>query len=288
MINESLENLIDESVNFNEIYDQIRNQRRGVLHKIIELIIDSSNDYRSQKKQIVEDVCKHFGIKNYSEIQDDFGIAYNNIPKPYLDIIRKFLWIDKIDIFGILKQLEMPAFIKFCSMLEDKQKMRILVFTAFVLIAGVAFVKWKSSTPNQSPKSYRKQLLNRRRTPVIDQSIPTAICLVVPASEAYKLSLEKSIYRDEIIELIAAASDFLCIQQTEASQLSVEIDPDQTPSPDSKLKFYLRIDIPDGKAIINEKTKYVIKRDLPPNTQGKIKELGRLTNISSISSFNRI
>ena len=63
MINESLENLIDESVNFNEIYDQIRNQRRGVLHKIIELIIDSSNDYRSQKKQIVEDVCKHFGIK---------------------------------------------------------------------------------------------------------------------------------------------------------------------------------------------------------------------------------
>jgi len=61
-----------------------------------------------------------------------------------------------------------------------------------------------------------------------------------------------------------------------------------TPSPDSQLKFYIRIDVPDGQDIICGETKYVIKRDLPPNIRGEIKKLGRLKSISSISSFNRI
>jgi hypothetical protein len=57
---------------------------------------------------------------------------------------------------------------------------------------------------------------------------------------------------------------------------------------DSQLKFYIRIDIPNGQDIIGAETKYVIKRDIPKDTEGKIIQLGRLRDASVLKSFNRI
>ena len=127
----------------------------------------------------------------------------------------------------------------------------------------------------------------------LQEDVHTAICLVIPASAVADLpkkeeteTIDKEVDKDGIVQLIDAASYFLCTKQEDASDIG--IDKSQEALPDSQLKFYIRIDIPDGREIIDEKTKYAIKRDLPPDVQGKIKELGRLTSIDSISSFNRI
>lgn len=113
--------------------------------------------------------------------------------------------------------------------------------------------------------------------------------MAVPASTVYGLSRGQSIPREKIIEIIEAAPEFLCTKAEEAKKKFIDIDIiDQDISPESQLKFYIRIDIPNGQNIINAETKYVIKRDLPPSTEGKIIQLGRLRDASILKSFNRI
>jgi hypothetical protein len=279
VISQLYEKLLKPTFNLEEMFEKIPSTKRGVLYHVIDFMIDSLENNEIKTK----DICDFFEIKASSHIEDDFAIAYDNIGKNYLDIAKKSLRIDKIDIFGVLSRLEKGAFSKFCSTVEEEQQMEVIVLTAFILISGFAFVKWKSGQGQQ-----QKILPEKRSVIPPNQPVPTAICLAVPASAVCDLTVGDLIKRDKIIRLIDESSDFLCIETKEAEKLSIDIDINQTPSPDNQLRFYIRIDISDGQYIIGEKSKYVIKRDLLPNIRGEIKELGRLKSISSISSFNRI
>jgi hypothetical protein len=277
MANDHFKTLINERFNINQIYSQIKSQKRGVLYKVINQL---ERDEVQAKK-----VCEYFGIETNSYIKDDFSVIYDNIGKDFLDSVRKSLLIDKIDIFNISSMLEKPVLTELFPKLEEKTQMEFLIFAAFILLSGFAFVKWQSSTSSQPSKILPEEL----SVVSPNQSVPTAICLIVPASDVFGLTVGKSIInKDEIIRLIDVSSDFLCVSQQEAENLSIDININQTASPDSKLDFYVRIDIPDGQNIIGKETKYVIKRDLLPDVRGKIKKLGLLESISSISSFNRI
>jgi hypothetical protein len=50
----------------------------------------------------------------------------------------------------------------------------------------------------------------------------------------------------------------------------------------------MRIDIAKGQAILGKKSPYVLKRDLPPEAQGTIKELAVLGSLKGLETFNRI
>ena len=265
MINNLFGNFIEQR--FEQIYPKIQNERRGVLHKVIKLL--EKNEGKAQE------ICNNFAIIESSDIEDDFDIAYDNIGTFFIDTISK--WLAKLPL--PLPKIEKQVFTKFCSNLEDKKQMEVIVVTAIILIAVFSWVKSTSSTQNQP----------RLPKPIIpNQPVPTAICLAVPASEVSDLTEGKPIDRNKIIQLIDAASDFLCFKKEDAEKLSIDIDKNQNPSPDSQLKFYIRIDIADGREIIKKETKYVIKRELPLNAKGEIIDIGRLKSISSISSFNRI
>ncbi len=277
-----IDNLFREFFDLERIYSEIRHKKRGVLYTAIHLSEENSSQ--------VQEICDYFEIKQNSNITEDFGISYDNLPGFYINILRKnfhrndFLGVE-IDIDEFIPKLERPAFIKFCSKLEDDKKMEVIAFTAFILFSTYAIVRWQSSKKN--PPS--NQLQNNKNTALLpNPSISTAICLAVPASAIYHLNEQQIINRSQIIKLIDAASNFLCLEITEAEGMSIEIDRNKEPLPDSKLKFYLRIDIPDGQKIIGQKTKYVIKRDIPNNSSGTIRDLGRLGSISSIKSFNRV
>lgn len=264
---------------FKQIYPQIQREERGVLYKVINKVINLSEEEQSK----TEEVCNYFGIKQDSNIEEDFGIAYDNMEKIYLDYLEgisiKFL-LDKLDgVSKMLSQAGKSTFTKLCSMLKYEQQMKIIVITAVIFVA-VFLLVYKSKPPKQNQR--RGKLLEEKGT------VPAAICLVVPASAVYSLTKGTVIEKEKIIQLIDVASYFSCIQVEEAEKLNIDIDINQLPSSDSQLPFYLRIDIPDGQERIGAETKYPIKRDLPSNIQGKIKELGRLISVDSVSSFNRI
>lgn len=265
MANDRFQSLINERFDINKIYSQIKSEKRGVLYKVINLL--EKDEVKAKK------VCECFGIETNSYLENDFSIIYDNIVKKFFDPVRKSFLIDKIDIWGLSTWLEKSIFTK----LEEKTQMEFLIFAAFILLSGFALVKSKSLSQDQQ----------QNISPEKGRAIPTAICLAVPASAVYDLTEGKLINRERIIQLIESAPEFLCIRKEEADEKIIETIVQEI-SPDSQLKFYIRIDIPNGQDIIGAETKYVIKRDIPKNKEGQIIQLGRLRDASVLKSFNRI
>lgn len=258
---------------FDQIYPHIKNQQLGTLSTVFYLILNESE---------ARELCEEYGVKKNYSLDEDLDLADDIIYTVSIDK-QKLVKANFISRTGgeIVKNISRP-FRK--SLDSNEDKMEFIVVAAVILIG--AFFSQKLLIKDKS-----KNILSSSTKEISSPSLtrqPTAICLAVPASAVFGLTIGKAIDRNEIIQLIEAASDFICTQVGQAETLGVDIDINQSPSPDSQLKFYIRIDIPDGREIIGGETKYVIKRDLRPNTQGEIKELGRLRSISSISSFNRI
>ena len=206
MINNLFGNFIEQR--FEQIYSKIQNERRGVLHKVIKLL--EKNEGKAQE------ICNNFAIIESSDIEDDFGIAYDNIGTFFIDTISK--WLAKLPL--PLPKIEKQVFTKLCSNLEDKKQMEVIVVTAIILIAVFSWIKSTSSTQNQP--QFPKSILP-------PQLIPSSICLAVPASEVFGLTVGKFVNRDKIIQLVDTASDFLCLEQKEAEKLSIDLDINQTP-----------------------------------------------------------
>jgi hypothetical protein len=151
---------------------------------------------------------------------------------------------------------------------EKERQMKLIIIVACLMVGAFACRKY----------------LQRTRSTNINS--PTAsLCLAVPASAVYKLHERDSISRDEIIRLIDSATEFLCVP--ESKNIPVEI-MDEERSPESQLKFYIRINLRNGGNIIDKETQYGMKRELPLNVTGKVMQIGFLKNVSILREFNRI
>jgi hypothetical protein len=251
---------------FKQVSPHIKSQEVGTLSSVIYLILD---------KIQAQELCQEYGIKKNASLDEDLDLSDDIIYTVSINKQKpvKENWLVK-GTGETVKKLSRP-FRKSLDNYEDK--MEFIVVAAVILIG--AYFSQKSLSKNRESKT---------TPPVLpSQAIPTAICLAVPASAVYGLTTGKQINREKIIELIEAAPEFLCIKAEEANQQIIDTI-NQEISPDSQLKFYIRIDIPNGQDIISAETKYVIKRDIPKNTEGQIIQLGRLRDASILKSFNRI
>lgn len=265
---ESFESKCDQI--FFKIYPYIESHKTGTLRTVIYLILDNVQ---------AEELCQEYGIKKNASLDEDLDLSDDimytvsvNKQKPV-----KENWFVKAG-GETVKNFSRP----FRKLLDNhKDKMEFIVVAAVFLIGAYFSQKLLSKPPTQNI------LTQGITSPALpSQPIPTAICLAVPASVVYGLTLGKTINKEKMIELIEAAPEFLCIKAEEANRQIIDTI-NQEISPDSQLKFYIRIDIPDGQNIINAKTKYVIKRDIL-HTEGKIIQLGRLRDASILKTFNRI
>ncbi|MCZ2202997.1 hypothetical protein [Cylindrospermopsis raciborskii] len=300
MINKLIEPL------FNRIYPQIKSKEKGVLYQIIKLIIREA-----KLEQLVnsQEIYLSFEIQESSKLEDDFRIVYeiqesflnSLIPfthdiKRVIDDIKQQLksYLNPVIPIGIFENLGNLGFINNCSQAEAKKQkqMEILTLTAVFLI-GLAVVG-VLVLPNRNKPSSSK---------AIPATKSTAICLALPAFAVFGLKqreiaseqvtddlAEEEIALDKIIELVEAATEFLCVEADKQIAMKTT---NQEVKPDSQLKFYIciRIEIPSENDILEEKTKYGIKdnlRNLHPDTKGKIIQLGRLTDPSNLRLFNRI
>lgn len=134
--------------------------------------------------------------------------------------------------------------------------------------------------------SIKSNTIDKDKTRSTKQGNSTAsLCLAVPASEVYKLRKGDPLSRDDVVRLIDCATEFLCVP--ESKNISVEII-DEEPSSESRLKFYVRINLKNGGNIIGKETQYGMKRELPLNVTGKVIQIGFLKNVSILREFNRI
>ncbi|MEA5536606.1 hypothetical protein [Crocosphaera sp. XPORK-15E] len=251
---------------FEQVYPHIKYQRLGTLSSVIYLILD---------KLEAQELCKKYGIDKKATLDKDVELSEDII---YTVSVNQQKLVKENSLLKqggeFLKDVSRPVR---KSLDEDEDKMEYIVIAAVILIGAYVSQKFLSET---STKNITSPALPSK-------PIPTAICLAVPASVVYGLTLGKPINREKMIELIEAAPEFLCLKAEEADQKIIDTI-NQEISPDSQLKFYIRIDIPNGQNIIGEETKYVIKRDIPANTEGKIIQLGRLRDASILKSFKRI
>ena len=252
---------------FEQVFPHIKSQEVGTLSSVIYLILDN--------KSQAQELCQEYDIKKKASLDEDLDLSDDII---YTISINKQKPVKEFSILKmggeLVKNVSRPLR---KSVDNDKDKMELIVLAAVILIGTYFTQKLLGDS--------RKQ--NTIHPVLPSQPIPTAICLAVPASAVYGLTVGKRINREKIIELIESAPEFLCIRTEEAEQQMIDVI-NQEILQDSQLKFYIRIDRPNGQDIIGAETKYVIKRDIPKDTEGKIIQLGRLRDASVLKSFNRI
>jgi hypothetical protein len=252
---------------FKQVYPYITGHKKGTLRTVIYSILDRLH---------AEEICQQYGIEKDASLDDDLDLSDDII---YTVLINQQKLVKQNPLIKkggeTAKDVTKP-FRKFLNANEDKDKMEFIVVAAVILVGAYVAQKFLSKPPIQSIAP----------AALSSQPIPTAICLAVPASSVYGLTSGDLINREKIIELIEIAPEFLCIKADEADRQIIDTI-NQEIVQNSQLKFYIRIDIPNGQDIINAKTKYVIKRDIL-HTEGKIIQLGRLRDASILKTFNRI
>ncbi|MFO0051678.1 MAG: hypothetical protein ACK53Q_01900, partial [Dolichospermum sp.] len=119
--------------------------------------------------------------------------------------------------------------------------------------------------------------------------IPADLCLVVPASIASNFINRSNLKVDELIYLIDNASYFLCtiVKVADSNEQNLEITDDNISS-DSIREVYIRININDGRNMINQDVRFSLKNNLPIQANCTVKKLACLGNLSGLEKFNRI
>lgn len=258
MGNKRLKNLYNEV--FISLYPKIKNQKRGVLHNLIYILLDPN---QSQANAIYQKI----GIKENDYREDDKKLVNELMDNPEENIINNL------------------------NPLTDNNKMELLwiVVIACSLVGTYACIQFLKR--NQEQKRKQKQAYEKAQTTQSDtlpqKSLTAALCLIVPASIVSHL--KNYLDPNDVEQLLDNASYFLCttVDDADLKQERLELTTEDIPVVGNQ-EIYIRIHIPDGQEMINKKILYILKRNLPSHGQGIVKTRASLRNLSGLEVFNRI
>ncbi|MBD1883048.1 hypothetical protein [Microcoleus vaginatus] len=122
---------------------------------------------------------------------------------------------------------------------------------------------------------------------------PVALCLVVPASVVENVRENSPIDVSGIEKLIDNSLYFLCTTPEDADatwDLLDRTDDEDITTVSEQREIYVRINIAEGEDMIGKKVPYILKRNLPSNGQGVVRQLACLKylSVSGLENFNRI
>jgi hypothetical protein len=264
--NESFSSICEDV--FKIVSPQIKYKKMGVLYDVLNILLEGKEEEFHAK-----DLCHYFGINKDSYLEKDQEFAEN-----FLNDITKLVYTDRlVGSKKLNKNLSTTSIgisnffnEKFNHSKEDIQ-MEWIVVVACLIVGTFACYKYLQRT---------------RSTNIIS---PTAsLCLAVPASAVYNLQEGSSLRRDEVVRLIDSATEFLCVPESKNIPVEIVEIIDEERSSESRLKFYIRINLTNGGNIIGKETQYGMTRELPLNVTGKVIEIGFLKNVSILRKFNRI
>ena len=118
------------------------------------------------------------------------------------------------------------------------------------------------------------------------------LCLVVPASVVENVRENYPIDVSGIENLIDYYLYFLCTTPEDANATweRLERSDEDITTVSEHREIYVRINIADGEDMIGKKVPYILKRNLPSNGQGVVRQLACLKylSVSGLENFNRI
>lgn len=305
-----IENLYQEV--FDTIYKQIKGDRKGVLPRVIHLIL--APDTLKAKE-----LCQFFQIKDNGSLNDDLSIS-SSISSGVIDILIKPLkdkkqyggLIDNLDLdklrelFNKVLYLRQEIISTFDSTKkEEKEKMELYQIVAIgCLIVGVPSCVMYL----QKKKEEQEEKENHQSLPLPPQKVAARIALrlVVPVSVviSIKRNMKRNIRKDDPIDvfqietLIENASYFLCTSAenetiTDSIDQSLSTTNEDITNVSEEREVYVRINIrvDDAEKMIGNKVRYILKTNLPTDgRQGTIKQLACLKylSVSGLEKFNRI
>jgi len=264
--NENPKNLYEQVAN--NVHDQIKGTERGILYKTIQIIVCEK---QSPSQEQTRKICDYFGIKYNSDKDEDKKIIDNLLDAMIIDNriskeSAKF-FVNKLG--GVMEWIFIAAAFTFVGLFYYKQNLDKNPL--------------EKRTPNKAVEGTKEQ-------PSSSLPIPADLCLVVPASIASKFRNSSNLSVNELTHLIDNASYFLCttVKVADSNEQNLEIMTNEDIPPDSTREVYIRININDGRNLIDKNIARYLKKDLPPQAQCKLKKIDCLKNLSGLENFNRI
>jgi hypothetical protein len=265
--NENPKNLYEQVAN--NVHDQIKGTERGILYKTIQIIVCEK---QSPSQEQTRKICDYFGIKSNSDKDEDKKIIDNLLDAMIIDDPIRFkkpakFFVNKLG--GVMEWIFVAAAFTFVGLFYYKQNLDKNPL--------------EKRTPNKAVEGTKEQ-------PSSSLPIPADLCLVVPASIASKFRNSSNLSVNELTHLIDNASYFLCttVKVADSNEQNLEIMTNEDIPPDSTREVYIRININDGRNLIDKNIARYLKKDLPPQAQCKLKKLACLKNLSGLENFNRI
>ena len=265
MENENPKNLYEQVAN--NVHAQIKGTERGILYKTIQIIVFEK---QSPSQEQTRKICDYFGIKSNSDKDEDKKIIYSLLDAMIIDdqIFNKTakFFVNKLG--GVMEWIFVAAAFTFVGLFYYKQ--------------NLDKNQPQKRTPNKAFEGTKEQ-------PSSPLPIPADLCLVVPASIASNFRNSSNLAVNELTHLIDNASYFLCttVKVADSHEQNLEMTKEDIP-PDSTREVYIRININDGRNLIDKNIARYLKKDLPPQAQCKLKKLACLKNLSGLENFNRI
>jgi hypothetical protein len=274
---------------FEEIYPEIKNQKKGVLSTVIYKILGAD-------KSQAQEVCQSLKIQDYALLEDDLSISADIIglfisdPNTKKEGWKEFL-NDRI-VQG--KEIVKNARKNVGSNWEgNDMKLFQIVVIGCLIVGVVVCIKYIEKTQKE------REVGDSRKLPPSDSfpprpkvPVPVALCLVVPASEVGNIRENYTINVSHIERLIENASYFLCTTPEEANTIkqSLKLTNENISDVSEQREFYVRINIDDGEEMMGKKVPYILKRNLPSNGQGMVEQLACLEylSVSGLENFNRV
>jgi len=249
----------------NNIYPQIKGIERGLLYKTIQMIVCEE---QSSEQEKTRKICDYFGIKPFANKDEDQKIIDNLLDAIFINI----------------QILKVPA--KLVKNFQGGNMEWIFVAAAFTFV-GLFF--YKQTLDKKEQNKIKPAVQEIKEQPIFSPPIPADLCLIVPASIATNFISRSNLKIDELTYLIDNASYFLCttVKVADSNEQYLKIT-DESIQLDSRREVYIRININDGRNLIDKKIPYYLKTNLPPQAQCTVKQLACLENLSGLEKFNRI
>ena len=267
---------------FEKIKPEIRHLREGILYQSIQIILLDTEQIETST------ICKKLDIKPSAYKDEDISFAN--------DLRDIFAYtISETDLErGVVKLFKTTKDKLFNDKSEDKkmEELKWIVIAACTVVGGYFCIQYLKDQENkknkkQPVKNYTREELEpspRQRPP-----IPAALCLVIPAKIVSDLKNGSIMNIDRLSYLIDSASYFLCTTKSVADLIEQGlVITDENISSDSIWEVYIRVKITDGRNLIDKKFTYILKTNLPINTNFVVDKIACLRTLDGLESFNHV
>lgn len=258
---------LDLSQDIDDIYQKIEGCQTGVLYQCI-LHTQNGDEERAQE------ICNFFCIplNQRSTLNDDHNI------------IARILGGNN-GYKGVQLMTEAPVGRRSSKFKEQDPTMQyiILIIASFFLVGFYAFSQKKKPHERSASSSIYPD-----DSPAVPKQQPGYICLVVKARTLYELGYGEYLGRDQVIELITSATDFLCITQNQCRQIEDALDPLNEPLEkylETSKEIYLRISTDNITPVLGKVSKLEIKSKLALSSY-RLEKMDLLRTLSGLANFN--